>query len=136
MNTIRPFGVSDEEIILIVEMKVNIDQLSEVRDFCKFYSDVVMKNEPDVHEWKFFLNEETKTVTLMERYKDSEALINHGVNISIGGVLEKHFQEFMRIFTFETIKVLGVCSEELIKSHEEIDLNFDYRMCAGGCTRI
>ena len=72
----------------------------------------------------------------MERYKDSEALINHGVNISIGGVLEKHFQEFMRIFTFETIKVLGPCSEELIKSHEEIDLNFDYRMCAGGCTRI
>ena len=49
-----------------------------------------MENEPDVHEWKFFLNEET--VTLVERYKNSEALMNHGVNISVGGILEKHFK--------------------------------------------
>ena len=38
MNTIRSFGVDDEEIIIIAEMDVNIDPLSEVRDFCKFYS--------------------------------------------------------------------------------------------------
>tara|TARA_B100001250_G_scaffold161140_1_gene138401 strand:+ start:98 stop:508 length:411 start_codon:yes stop_codon:yes gene_type:complete len=136
MNTIRSSDVEDEEIIIIAEMEVNIDQLSEVRDFCKFYSLIVMENEPDVHEWKFFLNEEAKTVTLVERYKDSEALINHGVNISIGGILEKHFQQFMRIFNFKKIKVLGECSEELIKSHEKIDLNFDYSVCAGGSTRI
>ena len=136
MNTIRSFGVDDKEIIIVAEMDVNIDQLSEVRDFCKFYSNIVMENEPDVREWKFFLNEEAKTVTLIERYKDSEALMNHGVNISVGGILEKHFQEFVRVFTFRTIKVLGECSEELIKSHEEIGLNFDYGVCAGGCTRI
>ena len=61
--------------------------------------------------------------------------MNHGVNISTGGILEEHFQEFMRIFTFKSIKVLGECSEALKKSHEQIDLNFDYRVCAGGCMR-
>ena len=135
MNTVKSFGINDEEIIILAEMGINIDQLSEVRNFCKFYSNIVMENEPDVYEWKFFLNEEIKNVTLFERYKDSKALINHGVNISIGGALEKDFQEFIRIFSFKSIKVLGKCSEELKKSHEKIDLNFDYRACAGGCIR-
>ena len=56
MNTVKSFGISDEEIIIIAEMKINIDQLSEVRNFCEFYSNIVMENEPDVYEWKFFLN--------------------------------------------------------------------------------
>ncbi len=135
MNTVKSFGINDEEIIIIAEMKINIDQLSEVKNFCEFYSNIVMENEPDVYEWKFFLNEEIQSVTLFERYRDSKALINHGVNISKGGILEEHFQEFIRIFTFKSIKVLGECSEELKKSHEQIDLNFDYRVCAGGCIR-
>ena len=105
MNTVKSFGINDEEIIIIAEMEINIDQLSEVRNFCKFYSNIVMENEPDVCEWKFFLNEEIKSVTLFERYRDSKALMNHGVNISMGGILEKHFQEFIRIFTIKSIKV-------------------------------
>ena len=104
MNTVKSFGINDEEIIILAEMGINIDQLSEVRNFCKFYSNIVMENEPDVYEWKFFLNEEFKNVTLFERYKDSKALINHGVNISVGGALEKDFQEFIRIFSFKSIK--------------------------------
>ena len=71
MNTVKSFGINDEEIIIIAEMKINIDQLSEVKNFCEFYSNIVMENEPDVYEWKFFLNEEIQSVTLFERYRDS-----------------------------------------------------------------
>ena len=36
MNTVKSFDINDEEIIIIAEMEINIDQLSEVRNFCKF----------------------------------------------------------------------------------------------------
>ena len=45
-----------------------------------------------------FLNQESKMVTLKERYRDSEAFMNHGVNISTRSIFEKHFQDFMRIY--------------------------------------
>ena len=52
------------------------------------------------------------------------------------GILKKYFHETLRIFTFKTIKFWREWSEKLIKLHEEIDLSFDYRICAGGCIRI
>ena len=126
----------DESIIIIAEMSINIDELSTVKNFCEFYADIVSKTETDTHAWSFFISEDDKSVTLVERYKNSRAIMKHVENISSGGVLEEHFKEFVRIFSFDSVKVLGQPSEELVKQMNELGMKFDFRKSIGGYTRI
>ena len=136
MSDIKSFDGTNQEITILAKLGINIDNLSEVEKFCKSYSKVVLENEPDVIEFNFFCSELDREITLVEKYKDSSAFINHTVNISVGGILEHKFQELVKIFSVKSIKILGTCSEELIKSNEKLDLTFDYRQCTGGCVRF
>ena len=136
MSDIKLFDETNQEITILAELGMNVDNLSEVKEFCKSYSKVVLENEPDVIEFNFFYSELDREITLVEKFKDSSAFINHTVNISVGGILEHQFQELVKIFSVKSIKILGTCSEELIKSNEKLDLTFDYRQCVGGCVRF
>ena len=136
MSDIKLFDETNQEITILAELGMNVDNLSEVKEFCKSYSKVVLENEPDAIEFKFFYSELDREITLVEKYKDSNAFINHTVNISVGRILERQFQELVKIFSVMSIKILGTCSEELIKSNEKLDLTFNYRQCVGGCVRF
>ena len=136
MSNIKLFDETNQEITILAELGMNNNNLSEVKEFCKSYSKVVLENEPDAIQFNFFYSELDREITLVEKFKDSNAFINHTVNISVGGILEHQFQELVKIFSVKSIKILGTCSEELIKSNEKLDLTFNYRQCAGGCVRF
>ena len=52
-------------------------------------------------------------IILIERYLNGEAMMEHGKNVSEGGVLETHFVKFMEHFTINKIDVYGSASDEL-----------------------
>ena len=110
MSDIKLFDETNQEITILAELGMNVDNLSEVKEFCKSYSKVVLENEPDAIEFKFFYSELDREITLVEKFKDSSAFINHTVNISVGGILEHQFQELLiclmirQIFWMQTFK--------------------------------
>ena len=65
-----------DEIIVIVELKINKGSDKEILEFCERYKNEVDKVEPNALGWSFFNSEDNK-VTLIERYKNSEANLTH-----------------------------------------------------------
>ena len=83
MSNIKLFDEINQEITILAELGMNNSNLSEVKEFCKSYSKVVLENEPDAIEFNFFYSELDREITLVEKFKDSSAFINHTVNISV-----------------------------------------------------
>ena len=87
-------SINKNEIIFVVEMEVlNGKTIQELKDFSQFYTDAVQTNELTTLGWGFYEN--NGKITLIERYTDDQAMIQHGKNISPGGPLEDHFNKFM-----------------------------------------
>ncbi len=123
----------EDELIFIVEMTVNDKTAEEVEVFSKFYSQEVAKVEPTSLGFGFFKSEDK--VILIERYKNSDALITHAANVAEGGILEKQFSAFMEHFVIEKIYVHGDPSLKLIESMEAFQLPTIYRKTLGKFSR-
>ena len=101
-----------DEIIFVVEMVSNEGKtIEDITEFSKFYTDAIDTNEPNSLGWGFY--ESGDKVILIERYLDSNAMMQHGKNISEGGPLEAQFVQFMGHFTINKIDVYGNASDEL-----------------------
>jgi hypothetical protein len=50
---------------------------------------------------------------LIERYRDGDAMIQHGMNISEAGILEEQFIMFNEHFSINKIDVYGNATDEL-----------------------
>ena len=100
------------EIIFVVEMESN-DKKSdkEIAQFSQYYTDAINTNEPNSLGWGFYKSNDK--IILIERYLNGEAMMEHGKNVSEGGVLETHFVKFMENFTINKIDVYGSASDEL-----------------------
>jgi hypothetical protein len=85
--------------------------IEDITEFSKFYTDAIDTNEPNSLGWGFY--ESGDKVILIERYLDSNAMMQHGKNISEGGPLEAQFVQFMEHFTINKIDVYGNASDEL-----------------------
>ena len=96
-----------DEIIVVVELKINKGSNKEILEFCERYKNEVDKVEPDALGWSFFNSEDNK-VTLIERYKNSEANLTH-VDLFVSETGPKHdlFKEIIGYFSVESIVVLG-----------------------------
>ena len=100
------------EIIFVVEMESNDGKSdSDIAEFSKYYTEAVDNNEPNSLGWGFFKSNDK--IILIERYLNGAAMMEHGNNISGGGVLETHFGKFMEHFTINKIDVYGTASSEL-----------------------
>ena len=100
------------EIIFIVEMESNESKSdNEIAKFSKYYTEAIDNNEPNSLGWGFFKSNDK--IILIERYLNGAAMMEHGNNISEGGVLETHFGKFMEHFTINKIDVYGTASDEL-----------------------
>ena len=101
-----------DEIIFVVEMDSNEGKtIEEITEFSKFYTDAIDANESNSLGWGFFKSNDK--IILIERYLNGAAMMEHGNNISEGGVLETHFGKFMEHFTINKIDVYGTASDEL-----------------------
>ena len=100
------------EIIFVVEMESNDNKSeSDIAEFSKYYTEAIDNNEPNSLGWGFFKSNDK--IILIERYLNGAAMMEHGNNISEGGVLETHFGKFMEHFTINKIDVYGTASDEL-----------------------
>ena len=63
-------------------------------------------------------------IILIERYLDDNAMMQHGKNVSEGGILETQFLKFMEHFTINKIDVYGNASDELKESVKPFGLPF------------
>lgn len=100
------------EIIFVVEMESNDGKSdNDIAEFSKYYTEAIDNNEPNSLGWGFFKSNDK--IILIERYLNGAAMMEHGNNISEGGVLETHFGKFMEHFTINKIDVYGTASDEL-----------------------
>ena len=100
------------DIIFIVEMESNDSKSdNDIAEFSKYYTEAIDNNEPNSLGWGFFKSNDK--IILIERYLNGDAMMEHGNNISEGGVLETHFGKFMEHFTINKIDVYGTASDEL-----------------------
>ena len=100
------------EIIFVVEMESNDEKSDkEIAQFSQYYTDAINANEPNSLGWGFYKSNDK--IILIERYLNGEAMMEHGKNVSEGGVLETHFVKFMENFTINKIDVYGSASDEL-----------------------
>lgn len=103
---------NEEELIFIVEMDSNEGKtVEEIEKFSQYYTNAIDSNEPNSLGWGFY--ESGNKIILIERYLNGDAMMQHGKNVSEGGVLETQFIKFMDHFTINKIDVYGNASDEL-----------------------
>jgi hypothetical protein len=103
---------NQNELIFVVEMNSTENKsVDDIAKFSQYYTDAIDKTEPNSLGWGFYQSGEK--IILIERYLDSEAMMQHGKNVSEGGPLETHFTKFMEHFEINKIDVYGNSSDEL-----------------------
>jgi len=112
-----------DELIFVVEMDSNEGKtVEEIEKFSQYYTNAIDSNEPNSLGWGFY--EYGNKIILIERYLNGDAMMQHGKNVSEGGVLETQFIKFMDHFTINKIDVYGNASDELKEFVEPFGLPF------------
>ena len=106
------YSNNTDEIIFVVQMDINEGKsIDDIETFSAFYTNTIDSNEPNSLGWGFY--EFGDKVILIERYRDGDAMMQHGMNISEGGVLEEQFTMFNEHFSINKIDVYGNATDEL-----------------------
>ena len=118
----------------VVYMTSNNKSENEINDFCIYYQNKLKEKEPDVLAWKFFKSESNK-ITLIERYKNEDAILNHIKNISKGGLMEQDFGKFVDHFIIDSIEYYGNLSPEFKETLSAFGLTINYNPNIAGFSR-
>jgi len=115
-------------------MTSNNKSENEINDFCIYYQNKLKQIEPNVLAWKFFKSDSNK-ITLIERYKNEDAILNHIKNISKGGLLEKEFGKFVDHVVNDSIEYYGNLSTEFKETLSAFGLIVNYNPNIAGFSR-
>ena len=118
----------------VVYMTSNNKSENEINDFCVYYQNNLKEKEPDVLAWKFFKSDSNK-ITLIERYKNEDAILNHIKNISKGGLMEQDFGKFVDHFIIDSIEYYGNLSTEFKETLSAFGLTINYNPNIAGFSR-
>ena len=118
----------------VVYMTSNNKNENEINDFCVYYQNNLKEKEPDVLAWKFFKSDSNK-ITLIERYKNEDAILNHIKNISKGGLMEQDFGKFVDHFIIDSIEYYGNLSTEFKETLSAFGLTINYNPNIAGFSR-
>ena len=118
----------------VVYMTSNNKSENEINDFCVYYQNNLKEKEPDVLAWKFFKSDSNK-ITLIERYKNEDAILNHIKNISKGGLMEQDFGKFIDHFIIDSIEYYGNLSNEFKETLSAFGLTINYNPNIAGFSR-
>ena len=133
-NTESSHGFNPDEITYVVTMSTNDKSVAELDSFSSFYQKLVEGNEPSTLAWQFYRGSDGK-IYLIERYENSQAALQHVINISPGGIQEKEFGDFTDHFVIEKITIYGTPSEELIENLRAVGLPLEFRSLISGYSR-
>jgi predicted ester cyclase len=122
-------NLTNEKVGFILELSVNKGYtLANVKALLEDLTTFMRKNEPDAYDYGYYISQNSKKITLIEKYKNSEAAILHADNFENG----PNMKPFLDTFTINSFILIGNSSEELknrIKAY-----GVEPRVLAGGWT--
>ena len=101
---------NSSEITFILELNTKNNSRVDVEEFTQYLSNFIVEREPS-SVYGYFISENGKKVTLIERYNNSEDGIQHGIDFING----PNFNRFFEIFEIESFLTIGNASDEFKK---------------------
>lgn len=95
------------ELLGIARFKIKEGKLEEYKRLCEEAMKLVRANEPGTLQYEVYFNADQSECMVIERYKDSEAAMQHAVNLA------HIFEGVLDIVTVIHGEVLGNASPEL-----------------------
>lgn len=124
-------NANSESISFIIDLKVNTDSKENLDIFIQEITNNVLNTEEFCLEYGFYISEDRSSVTLYEKYIDSESGIKHGQNFISG----PFFDRFFDLFTLQNFIVTGPASNEFKKFTSDNGFVIEYRESVDGFTR-
>ena len=118
-------------ITFIIDLAVNADSNEDLTIFSQEITNNVLKTEDFCLEYGYYISEDGASVTLYEKYIDSESAIKHGQNFMDG----PFFDRFFNLFTLNKFIVTGPASDEFKKFTSENGFVIEYRNSVDGFIR-
>ncbi len=119
-----------EEITFIIELNTNENSPEDVEKFTQYLSDFIVEREPSI-VYGYYISEDGKKVTLIERYNNSQDGIQHGIDFING----PNFKKFFEIFEIESFITIGNATDEFKSWTSENGFEIEYRESIGGYVR-
>tara|TARA_B100000902_G_scaffold385776_1_gene427574 strand:+ start:558 stop:1022 length:465 start_codon:yes stop_codon:yes gene_type:complete len=120
-----------DDITFIIDLKINPDTNEDLNLFVEEITQNVIDSEDFCLEYGYYVSEDQSSVTLYEKYIDSESAVKHGQNF-MGGPF---FERFFNLFTLEKFIVTGPASEEFKNFTQENGFVIEYRNSIDGFLR-
>ena len=118
-------------ITFIIDLAVNADSNEDLTLFSQEITNNVLQTEDFCLEYGYYVSENGNSVTLYEKYIDSESAIKHGQNFMDG----PFFDRFFNLFTLNKFIVTGPASDGFKKFTSENGFVIEYRNSIDGFTR-
>ena len=119
-----------KEITFIIELNTKGNSKTDVEEFTQYLSDFIVQREPST-VYGYYISEDGKKVTLIERYNNSEDGIQHGIDFING----PNFDKFFEMFEIESFITIGNASDEFKEFATENGFFIEYRESIGGYVR-
>tara|TARA_B100000963_G_scaffold145951_1_gene127152 strand:- start:59 stop:517 length:459 start_codon:yes stop_codon:yes gene_type:complete len=119
-----------EEITFIIELNTRENSPEDVESFTQYLSDFIVEREPST-VYGYYISEDGKKVTLIERYNNSQDGIQHGMDFING----PNFEKFFEIFEIESFITIGSATDEFKSWTSENGFEIEYRESIGGFVR-
>ena len=119
-----------EEITFIIELNTKGNSKADVEEFTQYLSDFIVQREPST-VYGYYISEDAKKVTLIERYNNSEDGIQHGIDFING----PNYDKFFEMFEIESFITIGNASDEFKEFALENGFDIEYRESIGGYVR-
>ena len=120
-----------DDITFIIDLKVNSNSTENLNVFVNEITKNVINTEDFCLEYGYYVSEDGISVTLYEKYIDSESAVKHGQNFMEG----PFFDRFFNLFTLEKFIVTGPASDEFKNFTQENGFIIEYRNSVDGFIR-
>ena len=120
-----------DDITFIIDLKVNPNSTENLNVFVNEITQNVINTEDFCLEYGYYVSEDGISVTLYEKYIDSESAVKHGQNFMEG----PFFDRFFNLFTLEKFIVTGPASDEFKNFTQENGFIIEYRNSVDGFIR-
>lgn len=123
-------NADSEEITFILELNTKNNSRIDVEKFTQYLSDFIVEREPSTI-YGYYISNDGKKVTLIERYNNSLDGTQHGIDFING----PNFEKFFEIFEIESFIAIGNASDEFKQFASENGFQIEYRESIGGYVR-
>ena len=129
-NALTVENENSAELTFILELNTKGNSKKKVEEFTQYLSDFIVQREPSI-VYGYYLSEDGKKITLIERYKNSQDGIQHGIDFING----PNFTNFFELFEIESFITIGKATKEFKEFALENGFDIEYRESIGGFVR-